>query len=202
MATITQRKTSTNEAGSIRRIIDHPKWQAALEVRRLLEIEAAKAEEEVRKMEGVRPTTPRQSKIAFLVKKLLAKVSGQPEPPPEPDPATIWENDEAAKNALAEIKTKNELLKSELRLEIREAWEPEFFQDKKELFEAVIVVKIKWDKVRAKAHKMAHPEVGALNNGTFGHYEMVNFSNCGGFPRVLDGMSLPAFREANRNFLT
>ncbi|MGD0655112.1 MAG: hypothetical protein ABSA16_12265 [Thermoguttaceae bacterium] len=198
------KKTSSNQAGMIRDNKNHPKWGEAVEAMRLLEIELAESEEEVRKAEGaegLRPATPSQNRIANFAKALLAKVSGKPEPAKiEIDSPTVWERNETAKNALAQKIGEKEKLRFTLAPEIYKAWEDEHLEARKRIVAAVIELKKSWDFELALAQKML--AAGALTSSLPGYRLLCNFSNCGALPSLIQTMNLRGFIETNKNLLT
>ena len=208
MSLATQRKASTtNQAGTVRDIKDHPAWIEALETQRRLQDEAATIENEIRKVEGLPVATPRQNRIANLIKTIFAKVSTSQiakietrTATPETNPATVWERQEAIQTAMRTHETDMQRLRFNLVHEIYKVWEQEHLDARKRIAAAVVELKTSWDSELLLAHSMH--AAGALTSALPGNRLLCNFSNCGPLPSVLQGMNLQGFIATNKNLLT
>jgi len=179
----------------IRRLADHPTWQAGLQKQARLREAFRVADEQRRAHEGTLPDSDQQVRIANATAALLSDA-------PAAAVATFnIEEYHAAKAACEQYNGELERLRTVLADQIwREAWEPDHFALLREEARAVVILKKAGDASTAFAEQAR--QAGVLPGFAFVYRHRLNASACGALPKAVATMNLRHFIESNKNLLT
>ncbi len=176
MSTVVTKKPTHSNPAQKRTLKDFPEWQAAqekmMELRELLQ----KKEEQLRHLDGIRPITEKQSRVAGIVRGLLGQKESPQQPSPE-DKENLLEDSEGLTFAIQQHDREMDTLRRQIsEILYREDYGEEHKTRRARIAKGIIELATAIMDNKKYVYELY--QAGAVIDPTEGHSLLVNVSCC------------------------